>query len=77
MIYQIKIGNSNLTLFKKLEKTCNITLTINILFQRINNDLIKINERKKKKIKCEQEYYDEEQIINLKIVQKRNMIYVN
>ena len=74
---QIKIKNSNSTLSKKLGKACNTTLTINTLLQNINNDLIKANERKKNKAKREQKYYDEGQIMNLKIIQEKKAIYVN
>ena len=35
---QIKIKNLNLTLLKKFKKACITILTINILFQNINND---------------------------------------
>ena len=68
MMQQIKIENFDLTLSEKLEKACNIILIINILFQSINNDFIKTNERKKDKIKRKQKYYDEKQIMNLKII---------
>ena len=53
MMQQIKIENFNSTLLKKLEKAYNTTLAINILFQNINNDFVKVNERKKNKIKRE------------------------
>lgn len=51
LIKQIKEGNRDPELPEKLEKACNLALTSSLLFQSINDDLVKAQERSKNKSK--------------------------
>ena len=77
LITQIKAGNYDPALPKKLRKACNLALANGILLNHTNNDLIKANERKKNKAKRGQANWGKARIINMNVVQQRKDDHTN
>ena len=71
LVQQIKAGNPDPTLSEKLGKACNSALENNILLKSTNNDLIKIDERKKKRADRGQAHLGEGYLLNKKTVNQR------
>ncbi len=71
LVQQIKAGNPDPTLPEKLGKACNAALANNILLKSTNNDLVKIDERKKQRADRGQAHLGQAHLLNKETVDKR------